>query len=79
MPEKIIPQPSIQELEKLIEKAEAGEIELLPSGDVVRLTIVERLEKNYRLEQEKNDLLHSELTRVRSVLAQIYKLARPTG
>ena len=77
MPEKIIPRPTIKELEKLIDHAENGEIELTPSGDVVRLSVVERLEKNYRLEQEKNELLNSEIMRLRGVLAQVHELTSP--
>jgi copper homeostasis protein CutC len=70
-----IKRPNIAELESLINSTEEGEIEILPSGDVIRLNVTELLQKNLRLEQERNAGLRSQIDELRSKLKEIEKIA----
>lgn len=76
MSEPIKPRPNIAQLEDLLNQTEEGEIEILPSGEVVRLGTVERLEKKYQLERGRADLLRKEVDRLRRVLDSIITLAK---
>jgi hypothetical protein len=71
-----IKRPNIAELEALINSTEEGEIEVLPSGDVIRLNVTELLQKNLRIEQERNAALRSQIDELRSKLKEIEKLVK---
>jgi hypothetical protein len=76
--ETIKPRPNIGQLEALINETEKGEVEVLPNGDVVRLSPEELVKKQLRLEQERVEVLRGELRTLRDglkrIVAEIEKL-----
>jgi len=73
--EKIQPRPNIAQLEAMLNETEDGEIEIAPDGTVIRLGVIERMEKNLRLEREKNAALQEQIKRLRRHLEAIQQLA----
>lgn len=73
--------PNIAQLEKLLNGPDQKDIELLPNGDVVRLTPEEVVKKNLRIAQETVDVLRAEAKELRDglkrILADLDKLVRP--
>jgi len=59
---------TIAELEKLVNESEDGAVEIKPNGEVVKLNCTELMEKNLRLEQERNTALRDIIDRHRKVI-----------
>jgi len=71
MSELIKPRPNIAQLEALINKTESGEVEVLPNGDVIRLSPQELIAKNLRVAKEQVDTLREQAQKLRDGLKRI--------
>jgi uncharacterized protein involved in propanediol utilization len=69
---------SIEELEKIVDQTDGLGVEVLPSGEVLRLNVTEIMEKELRLERERNKGLLVQIERLRDTLKSIHKLSEPT-
>lgn len=76
MSETVKPKPSIEKLESLINETQDGEVEVRPNGDVVRLNVTELMQKNLRLEQERNEALRGIIKELRERLSKIHALTQ---
>lgn len=71
-----LPKMKIADMEKLINGTQDGEVEVLPNGDVVQLNVTELVQKNLRMEQERNETLRGIIDDLREKLKKIGELAR---
>ena len=68
-----IKRPTIAELEKLLHETADGEIEVLPNGNVIRLSAAELIHKNLRFEVQQIEVLRNEARELRDKLKAIIK------
>jgi hypothetical protein len=66
--------PTIAELEGLINKAEDGQIEVLPDGSCQRLNIAELTAKNLRIAKEEVELLRNRAKGMRVQLKKVMEI-----